>query len=91
MTSRIAEPRGGPGLSTTVMFVHDLDASITFYRGLLMMDVTIQEPSAALLVNASSVQLYLREMGPRARHFLGAIGVQYVIWTASDVEDLRPL
>ena len=52
------------------------------------MDVTVREPSAALLVNAGSFQLYLRQMGPRSPHLLGAIGVQYVIWTAPSAEDL---
>jgi hypothetical protein len=89
MTSMVDERPGSPLLSTAVMFVHDLEASVAFYSGLLMMDVTVKEPSAALLVNASSVQLYLREMGPRTPRALGSIGVQYVIWTASDVDDLR--
>lgn len=78
----------GPRLSTAVMFVHDLDASVTFYSEVLKMEVTVREHSAALLVNASS-QLYLRQMGPRAPHALGAIGVQYVIWTAASSEDLH--
>jgi catechol 2,3-dioxygenase-like lactoylglutathione lyase family enzyme len=89
MTSMTTERSGSPRLSTAVMFVHDLDAAVAFYAELLMMDVTVKEPSAALLVNASSVQLYLREMGPRTVRALGSIGVQYVIWTASDVDDLR--
>jgi catechol 2,3-dioxygenase-like lactoylglutathione lyase family enzyme len=89
MTAEDAQPVDGPRLSTAVMFVHDLDASVNFYCGLLSMDVTVREHSAALLVNASSVQLYLREMGSRSPHALGSIGVQYVIWTASDEEDLH--
>jgi catechol 2,3-dioxygenase-like lactoylglutathione lyase family enzyme len=83
-----ADAGDGPGLSTAVMFVHELDASVAFYSEVLQMDVTVREPSAALLVNASSFQLYLRQMGPRTPHLLGAIGVQYVIWTASSAEDL---
>lgn len=78
----------GPRLSSAVLFVHDLDASVAFYSEVLKMVVTIRDPSAALLVNASS-QLYLRQMGQRAPHILGAIGVQYVIWTASSSEDLH--
>jgi catechol 2,3-dioxygenase-like lactoylglutathione lyase family enzyme len=77
-----------PRLSTAVMFVHKLDASVHFYREVLRMEVTVREPSAALLVNSGSFQLYLREMGPRSPHLSGAIGVQYVIWTASSSEDL---
>lgn len=78
----------GPRLSTAVMFVHDLDASIAFYSDVLQMTVTVRQVTAALLVNAVSSQLYLRQMGERTPHPLGAIGVQYVIWTASSTDDL---
>lgn len=87
LSARVEEP-DGPRLSTAVMFVHKLDASVHFYREVLRMEVTIREPSAALLVNSGSFQLYLREMGPRSPHLSGAIGVQYVIWTTSSSEDL---
>jgi hypothetical protein len=83
-----AEEVDAPRLSTAVTFVHDLDASVSFYSELLQMVVTVRQPSAALLVNAGSCQLYLRQMGARAPHPLGAIGVQYVIWTASSAADL---
>jgi catechol 2,3-dioxygenase-like lactoylglutathione lyase family enzyme len=82
------EESDGPRLSTAVMFVHKLDASVHFYREVLRMEVTVREPSAALMVNSGSFQLYLREMGPRSPHLSGAIGIQYVIWTASSSEDL---
>jgi catechol 2,3-dioxygenase-like lactoylglutathione lyase family enzyme len=88
MQSARAEGDDGPRLSTAVMFVHDLDASVTFYREVLQMTVTVQEPAAALLVSAASFQLYLRQVGLRTPHPLGAIGVQYVIWTASSPNDL---
>lgn len=84
-----AEEVDGPRLSTAVMFVHELDASVSFYSEVLQMAVTVRQPSAALLVNAGSFQLYLRQMGPRTPHPSGAIGVQYVIWTASSSEDLH--
>jgi catechol 2,3-dioxygenase-like lactoylglutathione lyase family enzyme len=70
------------------MFVTDLDASIHFYRGLLRLDLTLQTTTAALLANPDGFQLYLRSMGPHAQHALGGIGVQYVIWTAVDQNDL---
>jgi catechol 2,3-dioxygenase-like lactoylglutathione lyase family enzyme len=79
----------GARLATVVMFVRDLDASVRFYRELLAMEVTVRDHSAALLVGADADQLYLREIGPRSPHFLGNVGVQYVIWAAADIEDLR--
>jgi catechol 2,3-dioxygenase-like lactoylglutathione lyase family enzyme len=85
---RRADEVDGPRLSTAVMFVHDLDASVNFYSEVLHMTVTVREPAAALLVSVASFQLYLRQMGSRTPHPLGAIGVQYVIWTASSTDDL---
>ena len=80
----------GVRLASVVMFVHDLDVSVAFSRALLGMEVTVRSPSAALLVSVDDFQLYLRAMTPGATRALGAVGVQYVIWTATDEEDLRP-
>jgi catechol 2,3-dioxygenase-like lactoylglutathione lyase family enzyme len=71
------------------MFVDDVESSVTFYRELLGMEVTIRGTSAALLVSTDGFQLYLRSMSQSAQHGLGSIGVQYVIWTAAGDEDLR--
>ena len=76
-------------IATAVMFVHDLDASVSFYRELLDMEVTVRTSGAALLFGSDSFQLYLRQMGRNARHAPGSVGVQYVIWTAADDADLR--
>ncbi len=80
---------GSARLTSAVMFVNDLELSVTFYREILGMEVTIRSVSAALLVSADAFQLYLREMGHNPQHALGSIGVQYVIWTAAGDEDLR--
>lgn len=76
-------------LASTVMFVRDLDSSVGFYRELLGMEVTVSSNSAALLVSTGGFQLYLRSMGQNTQHALGGVGVQYVIWTASDLADLH--
>jgi catechol 2,3-dioxygenase-like lactoylglutathione lyase family enzyme len=78
----------GPRLASAVMFVRDLDLSVDFYRDLLLMTVTVRTTTAALLLGAGGSQLYLRVMGAGGEHPLGAIGVQYVIWTAAGPEDL---
>ena len=79
----------GARLASAVMFVSELELSVAFYRQVLGMEVTIRRTSAALLVNADGFQLYLRKINKRAQHAVGGIGVQYVIWTAADNEDLR--
>ena len=75
-------------LSSAVMFVSDLDSSISFYCELLDLTVSVRDETAALLVGHEKNQLYLRGIGPRADHPLGAIGIQYLIWSAEDVADL---
>ncbi len=71
------------------MFVRELDRSVLFYKKLLGFDVTVRNNSAALLVGADDGELNLREIGARAEHPLGPVGIQYLIWTAEDEEELR--
>jgi catechol 2,3-dioxygenase-like lactoylglutathione lyase family enzyme len=79
----------GSRLESAVMFVQDLDRSVAFYREVLGLEVSDRSPTACLLTAASGSQLILRAMGGGALHSLGGVGVQYVIWTASDEEDLE--
>jgi catechol 2,3-dioxygenase-like lactoylglutathione lyase family enzyme len=78
----------GARLGSVVMFVQDLDRSVSFYTDVLVLEVADRSPTAALLVSAERSQLILRAMGSNAPHPLGSVGVQYVIWTASGQEDL---
>jgi catechol 2,3-dioxygenase-like lactoylglutathione lyase family enzyme len=78
----------GAQLSSAVMFVQNLDRSVKFYTELLELQVTDRSATAALLVSPDGSQLILRAMGTGAVHSLGGVGVQYVIWTAADEEDL---
>jgi len=77
----------GARLGSAVIFVQNLDRSVSFYREVLALDVADQTPTAALLAGNGS-QLILRSMGSGAIHALGGVGVQYVIWTAADEADL---
>lgn len=74
---------------SVVLFVRDLERSIDFYRELLLMNVTVRATTAALLVGTDDVQLYLRGVGANAEHFVGSVGVQYVVWVADGFDDLR--
>ena len=78
----------GTRIGSVVMFVQDLDRSVSFYQELLALDVADRSPTAALLAGVSGAQLILRAMGSGV-HSLGGVGVQYVIWTASGKEDLE--
>jgi len=78
----------GARLDSVVMFVHELDRSVSFYVEVLGLQVADRSSTAALLLSAHGSQLILRAIGTRAAHALGSVGVQYVIWTAAGKDDL---
>lgn len=75
-------------LGSVVTFVQQLDRSVAFYTELLGLDVADQDATAALLMSADGSQLILRAMGANAPRPLGAVGVQYVVWTVAGPDDL---
>jgi catechol 2,3-dioxygenase-like lactoylglutathione lyase family enzyme len=77
----------GTRIGSVVMFVQDLDRSVSFYEELLALKVADRSVTAALLTSVDGTQLILRAMGGGV-HSLGGVGVQYVIWTAPSREDL---
>ena len=78
----------GTRIGSAVMFVQQLDRSVNFYEEVLALQVTDRSATAALLVSTAGTELILRAMGTAGGHPLGAVGVQYVIWTAADQDDL---
>ncbi len=78
----------GIRLRAAVVFVRDLDASVSFYRELLDLEVVDSSPTAALLESADGSQLALRAAGDNAMRALGSIGVQYLAWSTASRADL---
>ncbi|HUY52382.1 MAG TPA: VOC family protein [Streptosporangiaceae bacterium] len=78
----------GTRIGSAVMFVQQLDRSVSFYREVLALEVADQSPTAALLISPEGTQLVLRAMGSNAAHPLGGVGLQYVIWTAAGKDDI---
>lgn len=76
-------------LTSAVMFVTELDRSVRFYEELLGWHVSVRDNTVALLVSPLGFELYLRDQGPHTQHPLGQVGVQYLMWTAADEDDLR--
>ena len=70
----------GTRIGSAVMFVQQLDRSVSFYTELLEMRVADRSATAALLVSPAGTQLILRAMGANAGHPLGGVGLQYVVW-----------
>jgi catechol-2,3-dioxygenase len=79
----------GSRIGSAVMFVQDLGRSVQFYQEVLGLAVADRSPTAALLVSAQGTQLILRAMGSQGTHALGGVGLQYLIWTADDADDLQ--
>lgn len=78
----------GARIGWAVMFVQQLDRSVSFYSDVLELQVVDTSPTAALLAGGSGSELILRAMGTNAGHALGSVGVQYVVWTAPDTDYL---
>jgi catechol 2,3-dioxygenase-like lactoylglutathione lyase family enzyme len=78
----------GARIDSVIIFVRELDRSVSFYLDVLALAVADRSPNAALLAGPSGTQLILRAIGANAEHSLGGIGVQYVVWTADGKEDL---
>jgi catechol-2,3-dioxygenase len=78
----------GVRLTAAVIFVRDLDKSVSFYRELLDLEVADSSTTAALLHSADGWQLVLRAFGENAPHSLGSIGVQYLSWSTATKADL---
>jgi len=78
----------GIRLSAAVMFVRNLDKSLSFYREVLGLEIADRSSTAVLLASADGWQLVLRAVGENAPHSLGTIGVQYLVWTTASKADL---
>jgi catechol 2,3-dioxygenase-like lactoylglutathione lyase family enzyme len=79
---------GGARIGAVVIFVTELDRSVSFYADVLALRVADTSPTAALLASEEGSHLILRAMGSHAGHALGSVGVQYVVWSAPDKQEL---
>jgi len=78
-------------VTSSVIFVSDLERSMEFYREVFACQVSIHDPEAALLLAPDGFQIYLIGQGSRAPHLAGGIGPQYLIWAVDDADDLQVL
>jgi catechol 2,3-dioxygenase-like lactoylglutathione lyase family enzyme len=74
-------------LTSAVIFVRDLDRGVEFYCQLLELEPTMRTGEAVLLSVGDGDHLVLRgfEMAARSSP---SVGVQFLVWTARDREDL---
>jgi catechol 2,3-dioxygenase-like lactoylglutathione lyase family enzyme len=76
-------------LSSSVMFVTQLDRSVAFYRDVFGCKTAILDLGAALLVAPDGFQIYLVAKGERAEHPAAHIGLQYLMWSTDSAEALE--
>jgi catechol 2,3-dioxygenase-like lactoylglutathione lyase family enzyme len=76
-------------VGSAVIFVADLERSVTFYRDVFACEVAIDSPQAVLLRAPGGFQIYLRSVGKRAAHPSGHVGIQYLMWTTDTMETLE--
>jgi catechol 2,3-dioxygenase-like lactoylglutathione lyase family enzyme len=76
-------------ITSSVVFVSDLDRSVEFYRDVFSCAVALEARGAALLRDRAGFQVYLIERGSRSLHPSGGIGLQYLIWTVDSASDLK--
>jgi catechol-2,3-dioxygenase len=75
-------------LTGVVIFVRDLEKSVSFYREVLELELADSDPTAALLCASDGTELILRATGMASSHPLGQLGVQYVVWALPSREAL---
>ena len=78
-------------VTSSVIFVSDIDRSVDFYRDVFACEVTIRKPQAALLLAPGGFQIYLIGRSARTPHPSGGIGPQYLIWAVNSADDLHEL
>jgi catechol-2,3-dioxygenase len=76
-------------LGAAVLFVRNLERSVSFYTDVLELPVVDRSPTAALLGDDGGPQLVLRAFGENASHPLGSLGVQYLVWLTDSRADLE--
>lgn len=74
--------------SLAVIYVRDLEASVSFYADVLGLKTVDRDATAALLGTDNRSTLILRSMGQNATNSPGSTGVQYVLWAVDGEQDL---
>jgi catechol 2,3-dioxygenase-like lactoylglutathione lyase family enzyme len=78
-------------VTSSVIFVSDIDRSVDFYRDVFACEVTIRDPEAALMLAPGGFQIYLIGRSARTPHPSGGIGPQFLIWAVNSAGDLQEL
>lgn len=75
-------------VSSSVIFVTELDRSVTFYTEVFGCHAWLREEDAALLLTPGGFQIYLIAKGSRETHPTGGIGDRHLLWATDSAEAL---
>ncbi|WP_345447742.1 VOC family protein [Arthrobacter gyeryongensis] len=76
-------------VASSVLFVSELDRSVTFYRDLFGCVVTLRSDDAALLLTPEGFQLYIIERGKRVQRHPGGLGHHLLMWATESAQGLE--
>jgi catechol 2,3-dioxygenase-like lactoylglutathione lyase family enzyme len=76
-------------VASSVLFVSELDRSVTFYRDVFGCEVTLRSDDAALLLTPGGFQLYIIERGKRAERHPGGLGHHLLMWATESAQGLE--
>jgi catechol 2,3-dioxygenase-like lactoylglutathione lyase family enzyme len=77
--------------ASSVLYVSELDRSVTFYRDLFECKVTLRSAEAALLLTAEEFQLYIIERGKHAQRHPSGLGYHLLMWATESSQGLERL
>jgi catechol 2,3-dioxygenase-like lactoylglutathione lyase family enzyme len=77
--------------ASSVLYVSELDRSVTFYRDLFGCEVTLRSAEAALLLTTEGFQLYIIERGRHAQRHPSGLGFHLLMWATDNQKDLENL
>lgn len=77
-------------VASSVLFVTELERSVSFYRDMFGCEVSLRsEGEAALLLAPGGFQLYIIERGRHAEHHPAGLGHHLLMWAVDSPEGLR--
>jgi catechol 2,3-dioxygenase-like lactoylglutathione lyase family enzyme len=78
-------------VASSVLYVSELERSVSFYRDLFECAVTLRSAEAALLLSADGFQLYIIERGKYAQRHPNGLGHHLLMWATDTPEGLESL
>jgi catechol-2,3-dioxygenase len=78
-------------VASSVLYVSELNRSVSFYRDLFECEVTLRSTEAALLLTGEGFQLYIIERGKHAERHPNGLGHHLLMWATDTPEGLESL